>query len=464
MSTAAYRGITKSSRQWKIEPHRKAEFPVSNTLKFQPYGITTDETLRVLCAMGLMCGSAWSAGDFYLKDGDRVVFYGDSITDQRLYTVLTEDFVVSRYPKLNVTFIHSGWGGDKVTGGGGGQIQVRLQRDVIAYRPTVMTVMLGMNDGQYRPETEDTDKVFFDGYKNIINTVRAALPGIRITAIEPSPYDDVTRAPLFTGGYNAVLQHFGKWICWIREGSQPRRRRPEHRCCRNANECEERAAGGSAENYPRPGASEHRGPSDHGGTVIESLERGARGVRPSRLEFRITNRRLKARITRKSPVLPGMITIPFSGIRLDDALPLPFNSWSEGNPAMALAIKSSDVTAALNAEPLRVTGLSDRPYVLSIDGQTIGTFNSNSLASGINLAVLDTPMTKQAKRVFQLTVQHAQIHQDKWRSLQVPLAEYNLPETKSAMDALDALDKTLIRKQHESAQPQPHHFELAPAA
>jgi hypothetical protein len=33
-----------------------------------------------------------SAADraFHLKDGDRVVFYGDSITDQRLYTTFTE--------------------------------------------------------------------------------------------------------------------------------------------------------------------------------------------------------------------------------------------------------------------------------------------------------------------------------------------------------------------------------------
>ena len=36
---------------------------------------------------------------FYLKDGDRVVFYGDSITDQRLYTTFTETFVVTRFPK-----------------------------------------------------------------------------------------------------------------------------------------------------------------------------------------------------------------------------------------------------------------------------------------------------------------------------------------------------------------------------
>src|SRR3954463_13859667 len=75
---------------------------------------------------------------FYLKDGDRVVFYGDSITDQRLYTTYVETYVVTRFPKADITFVHSGWGGDRVGGGGGGRIDKRLKRDVFAYKPTVM--------------------------------------------------------------------------------------------------------------------------------------------------------------------------------------------------------------------------------------------------------------------------------------------------------------------------------------
>jgi lysophospholipase L1-like esterase len=39
----------------------------------------------------------------------------------------------------------------RITGGGGGRIDNRLERDVLAYKPTVMTVMLGMNDGNYKP-------------------------------------------------------------------------------------------------------------------------------------------------------------------------------------------------------------------------------------------------------------------------------------------------------------------------
>jgi hypothetical protein len=38
-----------------------------------------------LVAAGLVFGQS----SFYLKDGDRVVFYGDSITDQRLYTTFS---------------------------------------------------------------------------------------------------------------------------------------------------------------------------------------------------------------------------------------------------------------------------------------------------------------------------------------------------------------------------------------
>src|SRR2546425_6655744 len=112
--------------------------------------------VRTLCLVAFAALQA-RAQSFALKEGDRVVFYGDSITDQRLYTTFTETYVVTRFPKMNVTFVHSGWGGDRVTGGGGGGIDTRLERDVFAYKPTVMTIMLGMNDASY---TNFNGKIF----------------------------------------------------------------------------------------------------------------------------------------------------------------------------------------------------------------------------------------------------------------------------------------------------------------
>src|SRR5919197_1212979 len=142
---------------------------------------------RTFCLLTLVALQA-HAGSFALKDGDRVVFYGDSITDQRLYTTFTETYVVTRFPRLNVRFVHSGWGGDRVTGGGGGPIDVRLRRDVFAYNPTVMTIMLGMNDASYTGFSNQIFEVYTKGYEHIIKSLKEHLPGLRLTLIRPSPF------------------------------------------------------------------------------------------------------------------------------------------------------------------------------------------------------------------------------------------------------------------------------------
>jgi hypothetical protein len=73
---------------------------------------------------------------------------------------------------------------------------------------------------------------------------------------------------------------------------------------------------------------------------------------------------------------------------------------------VSLVIRCSDVTAALNEQPLRVTGLNEGAYTLRIDGAAVGTFSGVELAEGVNLAVLDTPMARQAKQVYDLSFAH----------------------------------------------------------
>lgn len=402
---------------------------------------------------------AASAEDFYLKNGDRVVFYGDSITDQRLYTVIAETYVVTRYPKLDTVFVHSGWGGDRVTGGGGGPVDTRLQRDVLAYKPTVMTIMLGMNDGEYGPESETVDKKFFDGYRHIVDAVHSALPGVRITAIRPSPYDDVTHPPNFPGGYNEVMISFGKWIA----------------------------------NYA---ATAGLNVADLNTYVVQVVEKAnqqngeeARKIIPDRVHPSFAGHLIMAEELLKSwgarPVVSAVAIDASAGkpqvksaehaevsalsaehllewTELDDALPLPLKSWQSmwASGPLKLVLSSSDVADALDRQSLRITGLHEGVYTLNIDGQAVGTFNNDQLAGGINLALLDTPMTKQAKEVYDLTVSHCDIHNDRWRTVQVPLADYNLPQSRSTMESMDALEQAVVAKQHEAAQPKPHQYAL----
>ncbi len=416
---------------------------------------------QTLCGFLLMAFSAFSADSFYLKNGDRVVFYGDSITDQRLYTVITETYVVTRYPNLDVSFVHSGWGGDKVSGGGGGLVDLRLQRDVLAYKPSVMTIMLGMNDGLYRAETEETDKTFFAGYKHIVDTVKSAVPGVRITAIQPSPYDDVTRAPTFPGGYNEVLISFAKWIG--NYGKEAGLNVADLntgvvQMLRKANELSPEEAQKIIPDRVHPGFSGHL-------IMAEQLLKSW-SARPVVAAVTIDASSGKAKLASTEHASVSNLSSggALSWTETDDALPLPFKEWQGmwGTGPLALVMRSANVAEDLNSEPLKITGLKNGVYNLKIDGKTVGTFNNDELGRGVNLAILDTPMTKQAKQVYDLTVSHCDIHNERWRTVQVPLGSYNLPQAEAAMQAADRLEQAVIQKRREAGQPKAHQFELTP--
>lgn len=417
--------------------------------------------LQRLCLFCAVVCPALGADSFYLKNGDRVVFYGDSITDQRLYTVITEMYVVTRYPTLDVSFVHSGWGGDKVSGGAGGPVDLRLQRDVLAYKPSVMTIMLGMNDGLYRAETEETDKTFFTGYRHIVDTVKSAVPGVRITAIQPSPYDDVTRAPNFPGGYNEVLISFAKWIS--NYGKEAGLNVADLntgvvQMLRKANELSPEEAQKIIPDRVHPGFSGHL-------IMAEQLLKSWK-ARPVVAAVTIDASSGKAKVTSTEHASVSNLSSgnTISWTETDEALPLPFKEWQGmwGTGPLALVLRSSNIAEDLNHEPLKITGLKNGVYSLRIDGKTVGTFNNDELGRGVNLAILDTPMTKQAKQVYDLTVSHCDIHNQRWRTIQVPLVSYNLPQTESAMQAADNLEQAVVGKRHELGQPKAHQFEVVP--
>src|ERR687897_1197137 len=92
----------------------------------------------VIIVLGL---ATIARADFAIKDGDTVVFLGDSITAARTYGKVIENYTLLRYPDRKVRFVNAGWGGDTAAGG-----LKRLDRDVFAHNPTVLTVAYGVND------------------------------------------------------------------------------------------------------------------------------------------------------------------------------------------------------------------------------------------------------------------------------------------------------------------------------
>jgi lysophospholipase L1-like esterase len=409
---------------------------------------------RCLTILFALAVAALAQDRFLLREGDRVVFFGDSITDQRLYTTFTETFVVTRFPRLNVSFVHSGWGGDRVTGGGGGPIDVRLWRDVLPYDPTVVTIMLGMNDGRYRAFDQQIFDEYASGFRHIVDSLKRQLPGVRVTLIQPSPYDDVTRAPNFDGGYNQVLRRYGDFLKQL--ASEQRLdladlNTPVVAALRKANGIDAAAAARLLPDRVHPGAGGHL-------LMAEALLKSW-GAPALVSEVEIDAAR-KEPVRERNTRITGLHTgSAISWLQVDEALPMPMDAHDTG---IALAIRSSDLMGALNQETLQVRGLPAGRYALKIDGETTGAFTAGELASGLNLAGLPTPMMRQAASVHALTLRHNNIHAARWRQVQVPMEKDRSPHLWQALDALDALEADVVQQQRALAQPRPHRYEIVP--
>jgi lysophospholipase L1-like esterase len=401
-----------------------------------------------------LVSSVRADGPFAINDGDRIVFYGDSITDQRLYTTFVETYIVTRFPALNVTFVHSGWGGDRVTGGGGGPIDRRLERDVFAYKPTVVTVMLGMNDASYRPFDQKIFDVYARGYAHLVESLKSNLPGVRITLIQPSPFDDVTRKPRFDGGYNEVLVRYGEYVKKLAE--------KEGAAVADLNTSVVAALKKAVDLDPA-GAQElikdrvHPGPAGQLLMAEALLKAWNAPALVSLVDLDAAAKTVKDQ--RNTRVDALKIDGSISWTQLDSALPMPIDLKDK---VIALAVKASDVEGSLNLQTLKVTGLSQSKYSLKIDDKEVADLSKDQLAAGVNLAELDTPMLRQAKAVHDLTIEHNKLHFLRWRTIQVPNERNGYAGLAQAIEGLDALEAGEVAAQRLKAKPLPHRFELVP--
>jgi hypothetical protein len=146
-------------------------------------------------------------------------------------------------------------------------------------------------------------------------------------------------------------------------------------------------------------------------------------------------------------------------IQKDMALPMPINM---NDPATKLAVNSSDILQTLNQQVLKVRGLKESNYQLKINGAVVGSFSAEQFSKGINLAVLPTPMVQQAAAVHALTLKRGEVHNTRWRNLQMPFAKDSLPRVSAIIDNLDALVADIAANQHATAQPAACFYELVP--
>lgn len=383
-----------------------------------------------------------------LHDGDRVVFYGDSITAQRLYTRFVEDFLVSRYPSLDIRFLNAGVSGDTVQGGSAGALQTRLRRDVFPFRPTLVTVMLGMNDGRYRTDHPEDVDAFRRGYLNIVESVRDALPEAEILGIRPSPYDEIAHVPRLTG-YNGRLLQFGDDIARLAKEKN-------FAVCDLNNPMEMALHRGMHESPQLAGSllPDRIHPSETGHWILAvALARclGATAVVSQTVLDANGGKTVSAERTSISDLqLSGS---GMSWIQQDEALPLPLEL---NNPEIQFLLNVSDLKA-WDRQLLQIHGLGAGRYRLSIDDELIASFTKEELDAGVNLALLETPMQKQSRAIDWKADSRSKLGATRFNLLTIGEGVSGSGE---ALRALDSLDERMLAEERKAAQPKPRHFLL----
>jgi hypothetical protein len=317
-----------------------------------------------------------------------------------------------------------------------------------------MTIMLGMNDARYKGFDDEIFRAFTDGYEHIIKSMKDAIPKLRITVIDPSPYDDVTRTPLFEGGYNAVLLKYGEYLRTLAKRDNLDFADLNTRLVKTLERANVTDPANAQKVVPDR-VHPHR--SGHLLMAASLLEAWDATSTVTRVEIDAASAQVKDAVNTTVSSLERNGSIRWT--QKDGSLPMPVPM---SDPLMALAVKSSDFLEKLNQETLRVTGLDASAYELKISGHLIGAFSRENLASGINLAELDTPMMQQAAQVHDLTIKRADIHNIRWRQVQLPLEKMLPARTAAVEDNLDALDNDLAAIQRATAQPAACQYELTP--
>ena len=329
-----------------------------------------------------------------LKDGDAIVFLGDSITHQCLYTQYVEDYFYTRFPKMRLRLHNAGVGGSRAW-----DALLRFDQDIASFKPKYVTVLLGMNDGRY---AEYFDDVFIDYSKNMTKLLdEIEKTGATAILMTPTMFDARAKRMQKPGGfmgpkavtfYNSTLAYYGAWLREIANERglglvdmwgplnditfRERQKDPKFTMIRDSV-------------HPDAPAQVIMAVA-----IVDNLNL-PRVVSAVSLKLRDGTWSGSGTSAEVSDVMGAANSVTFTSS--EQALPWVLPAEAE------LGVTLTNLGAKFSRETIQVSGLPVGEYAVQIDGQHVAKATADQLAAGLELqSNSKTPQYQQAAKVAQL--------------------------------------------------------------
>jgi len=348
-----------------------------------------------------------------LKDGDRVVFLGDSITGELYYSRMIVDYFTLRYPGMHIQFYNVGYGGDTAT-----RRLTRIQRDVLSLKPTLVTICFGMNDGAMTGYQENYPKAMAGLVSEIKKT------GAQVVLLTPGCVDAEHDAYRWlkkdNWTYNETLEHLAKENLAL----AAKENLPVFHLYPLMLDIQTRAKKDDPKFTMIPDGI-HPTPPGHAIMAYGLLKAFGCSEQASGLAIDAENGKATADRCTVDGLQVSEKKIAFT--RTDNALPVRFY------PDVTPVLKYLPLMEEYNKYPFRITGLKAPRWKLTVEGIEVGTFTSAELAAGVNLAMKPGPWQALAKRVDDAVVHEQAEFFQRW----IYLSQYPAPDAlKTELDTL----------------------------
>lgn len=340
------------------------------------------------------------------RDGDRVVWFGDSITDGGHYHSYVWLYYMTRFPYMDVRMINAGIGGDTA-----GDMFERMDGDMFNYRPTVLAVTFGMNDSGYMEYTKPGAEEFgnrmyaasIENFKKIEERLKGT-QDLRVMMLGSAPYDETAKFEnILLPGKNAVIKRIIEYQKQSAERNGWEFMDFNEPMVELSKQLQQKDS-----SFTLTGGDRIH-PDNAGHMYMAYLVLKAQGLAGKPVAEIMVDAASRKVVRQENCAVTNLQKISSKEIVFDytaESLPYPLDTvargWNQKQP-QSMAKEFFPLMDEINREMLQIKGLKKGDWTLYIDDVELGTWPASAFAEGINLAGLPfAPQYQQALEVMYL--------------------------------------------------------------